>query len=144
MVGILYSIFCELKQRGVQHPYSFSFKRWGENPTSNELLTIVKQLVNQKVLEQGRNPRNEFVYKLGVKGALKCSKLSDLDPLMQNVLMAWIGYYLPMTSSQNDRNLYDKFKLANFEINDSLPLQTTFSFNKKASIEWEDDDDIPF
>lgn len=126
LVGILYSVICELKYQGFKHDYNFTFKRGGQNPTSNEMLEIIKSLVAGKYLEQGRNPKNESVYKLGVKGAIAGSKMTTLDPIIQNCLMAWVGYYLPMGGAQLDRHLHEKFKLIKAEIGDSIPLQNPF------------------
>ena len=139
LVGILYSVFCELKYQGTNHEYSYTFKRWGENPTSNEMLEIIKTLVAGKYLEQGRNPRNELVYKLAVKGAMVGNKMAPLDSTLENCLMAWVGYYLPMNGAQLDRHLKDKFNLNNFEMDSVLPLQSPYG-DKSRSSHFDDED----
>lgn len=138
LVGVLYSVMCELKYKGINHDYSYTFKRWGQNPTSTEMMEVIKSLVNGKYLEQGRNLKNESTYKLGVKGAIAGNKMAPLDSIMQNCLMAWVGYYLPIGGAQLDLVLHDKFKSQGSEIGDSLPLQNPFT-QKSSSTDFDDD-----
>lgn len=140
LVGILYSVFSELKYQGFTHDYKFSFKRWGENPTSQEMLDILKDLTASGHLEKIRNQKQESVYVLGVKGAMVSQKIKSLDPQVKNSVMAWIGYFLPMNPMTVDRHLYNIFKLSNFEIGDPLPLAKS-PFIKKSSFSQAPDDD---
>lgn len=136
LVGIIYSVLCELKFQGFKHEYTYTFKRF-QNPNSAELTEILKELVAGKYLEQARNQKGETVYKLGVKGALLGKKLTAVDPAVQNCLMAWIGYFLPLNNSSVDRHLYDRCKVNSLEIGDSIPLTNPFIQKRR----YEDFDD---
>jgi hypothetical protein len=71
-----------------------------------------------------------------VKGAMAVNKLPPLEAPIQNSLMAWMGYYLPMNGMSLDRHLYDKFKMKKFELGDQIPLQNPFLSSRDTSEDW--------
>lgn len=100
---------------------NFNFIRGSDFLSSNELSQIISSFKNNDIIEKKHNDFAQASYKVGIKGALLMRDLT-VDPVVNNSLMAWIGFFHPQSDRQIESLFYKTLKMPQYEIGDRVNL----------------------